>query len=105
MAGPFHPGDPVVYRKRKFSAHPGPRAVQVNPAPHGDEYAYSVDKFWRVIAVGAGGRLLVCTRRGKRHTVDAADPALRPASWWERLFWGHWFPAVGAASGQLPQPW
>jgi hypothetical protein len=88
------PGDQVIYRKQKHSTHPGRRAADVDPAPHGDDYAYQVDKFWTVIAVEPGGEVLVCTRRGKRLTIRADDPALRRAQWWERLLFRHRFPAV-----------
>jgi hypothetical protein len=92
MAARFRPGDVVVYRKRKVSARPGPRATGLAPAPRGELYAYSVDKFWRVEAVGPDGELVVRTRRGKRLTIPVGDPALRPAHWWERLFLRHRFP-------------
>lgn len=94
MAGRFRAGDPVIYRKQKFSRHPGRNAVGISPAAHGDDYSYRVEKFWRVIAVLPDGKLEICTRRGKRHTVSAEDPALRPASWWERFLYRHRFPAA-----------
>ena len=85
MTSRFRPGDVVVYRKQKSSLHPGPHAKDIKPAPHGDSYYYSVEKFWRVVAVRPDGTLIVRTRRGKQHTVTAGDPNLRPARWWERL--------------------
>jgi hypothetical protein len=97
MAGQFRPGDPVIYRKQKFSRHPGPNAVAITPASNGDDYSYSVDKYWRVVAVLPGRQLLLCTRRGKRHTVAADDPALHPASWWERLLFRRRFPPLSPA--------
>lgn len=39
-------GDLVVYRKSKRSTAPGPRAKNIQPATHGEEYGYSVDKYW-----------------------------------------------------------
>jgi hypothetical protein len=95
MAVRFRLGDVVVYRKRKVSACPGPRARGVSPAPRGESYSYSVDKFWRVVAVEPGGGLVVQTRRGKRHTLDADDPALRRTYWWERLLFRHRLPPAG----------
>jgi hypothetical protein len=92
MACHFRAGDPVVYRKQKFSRHPGRNAASIFPAANGDDYCYSVEKFWRVVAVAPDGKLEICTRRGKRHTVAADDPALRPASWWERLRYRRRFP-------------
>ena len=94
MRALFKPGDRVVYRKRKFSVHPGSHATAIFPAAHGDYYSYCVEKCWRVAAVHPDGMLVVCTRRGKRHTVAADDPALRPAHWWERLLFRHRFPAL-----------
>jgi hypothetical protein len=96
MGKALKPGDPVIYRKTKHSTHPGPRAAQVDPAAHGDDYTYQVDKFWIVVVVEADGRVEVCTRRGKRLTVRADDPALRRARWWERLLFRHRFPKLPA---------
>ena len=93
MAALFKPGDVVVYRKQKFSVHPGPNARAISPAAHGDYYSYCIDKFWRVVAVQPGGELVLCTRRGKQHTIAAADPALRRTHWWERLLFRHRFPS------------
>jgi hypothetical protein len=88
MSAHFRPGDVVVYRKQKSSVHPGRHARDIEPAPHGDLYSYSVEKFWRVVAVRTDDTLVVRTRKGKRHTVAAGDPNLRSAHWWERLlFW------------------
>jgi len=92
MLAGFQPGDVVVYRKQKSSVHPGPHARDIKPAPHGDSYSYSVDKFWRVISVLHDNTLVVLTRRGKQHTITADDPALRRAHWWERLLFRHRFP-------------
>jgi hypothetical protein len=88
----FRPGDVVVYRKQKSSQRPGPHARDIQPAPHGDLYSYSVEKFWRVIRVQPDDILLVRTRRGKQHTLPANDPNLRRTRWWERLLFWHRFP-------------
>jgi hypothetical protein len=97
MTVQFRPGDCVIYRKPKFSAHPGPHANGICPAPHGDYYSYCVDKFYRVIAVGPGNKVVVCTRRGRHHTLAADDPALRRAKWWERLLLRNRFPPQAPA--------
>lgn len=80
----FEPGDWVIYRKTKFSTHPGPRAENIAPASKGDEYAYTVDKFWVVEHCGEDGTLVLRTRRGKKHTVEEDAPQLRKANLWER---------------------
>jgi len=85
-------GDQVVFRMQKRSLAPGPRAKNVQPAPHGDEYGYNVEKYWRVAAKLPDGRLEVITRRGKRHEVRADDPRLRSAFWWERWLLRDRFP-------------
>ena len=80
----FQPGDWVVYRKTKHSPQPGPRAANVIAAEHGDDYTYTVDKYWIVEQVNDDGTLLLRTRRGKRHSIRPGDPSLRKARWWER---------------------
>lgn len=90
----FHAGDWVVYRKTKFSTHPGPRAQNVNPAQRGDLYAYTVDKFWVVVDVLSNGQLILQTRRGKEHIIRADDPNLHRARWWERLLYRRRFALV-----------
>jgi hypothetical protein len=92
MATRFRPGDVVVYHKQKNSLHPGAHARDIQPAPHGDSYSYTVDKFWRVVAVGPDDTIVVRTRRGKERTLAANDPNLRRVHWWERLFLWHRFP-------------
>lgn len=92
MSARFQPGDVVVYHKEKSSVHPGPHARDIQPAPHGDSYSYSVDKFWRVIGVLPDNTFVVLTRRGKQHTITADEPALRKAHWWERLLFRYRFP-------------
>jgi hypothetical protein len=97
MRSPFKPGDFVIYRKPKFSVHPGAHARDVCPSPNGDQYSYYVNKFWTVIAVEPGQNVVVRTRRGKQLTVPVGDPALRPARWWERILFRRRFPTLPAA--------
>ena len=79
----FAPGDWVIYRKSKRSPVPGPRAKQIAPSVHGDDYGYVVDKFWIVQEVLPDGRLRLRTRRGKDHQIAPDDPNLRRPRWWE----------------------
>jgi hypothetical protein len=90
----FKPGDFVIYRKQKHSVHPGPHAKDISPAPNGDYYSYYVDKFWTVMTVHSNRTVVICTRRGKQHTLVADDPALRRAHWWERLLFRSRFPSL-----------
>jgi hypothetical protein len=92
MTAHFKPGDCVIYRKQKFSVHPGPHAKDIRPAPYGDFYSYEVDKFWLVVAVERNNEITVRTRRGKHLTLNADDPALRRARWLERFLYRHRFP-------------
>jgi hypothetical protein len=92
VATHFRAGDCVIYRKQKLSAHPGPRARDVHPAPHGDPYSYCVLKCYRVVAVRPDHTLVVRTRRGRQRTLAEDDPALRGAHWWERLLFPGRFP-------------
>jgi hypothetical protein len=90
----FQSGDRVVYRKTKASVSPGPRAQNVSPSEHGDQYTYTVDKFWIVQQVLEDGALRLITRRGKEHIVQPTDPNLHRASWWERLWFRKRFDAI-----------
>lgn len=93
----FQPGDRVVYRKTKHSPQPGPRAEHIVPSQGGDDYAYCVDKYWLVKERTADEKIVVLTRRGKTHTLNADDPNLRHANLWERWFLGKRFPDAEAA--------
>ncbi|MEM7255683.1 MAG: hypothetical protein AAF493_30145 [Pseudomonadota bacterium] len=95
-------GDPVVYAKQKWSTSPGPRARNVGASASGDNYSYLVNKFWRVAAVLADERLVVTTRRGKRHVISVEDPCLRRPSVFERLRFGTRFPAAQSTSNLEP---
>jgi len=88
----YQPGDRVVYVANKHSRHPGPRAEAVNPEPNGEGYFYDVKKYWLVLEVTPEGILTVVTRRGKQRAVPASDPRLRPARWWENIFFSSRFP-------------
>ncbi|MEI8185528.1 MAG: hypothetical protein WCG19_02420 [Chlorobiaceae bacterium] len=70
----FRVGDKIVYHKPKSSFCPGPRAKQVYPLEHGEEYHYVVDKFWKVSKVNEDGTLDVVTRTGKKHRLKTSDP-------------------------------
>jgi hypothetical protein len=94
----FATGDWVFYRKLKHSASPGPRAVNISPAPKGELYSYFVVKFWIVQNVLIDGRLRLRTRRGKSHLIDASDPNLRRVSWWQRWIYKKRFRRVEAPS-------
>jgi hypothetical protein len=96
VAAHFRPGDCVIYRKSKLSAHPGRHAEDIRPAPNGDTYAYCVPKFYRVVAVLPDHTVVVRTRQGRRRTLPADDKALRRAHWWERLLCAGRFPPPGA---------
>ena len=92
MAARFRVGDIVIYRKQKSSTQPGPRPPDVHPATKGEFYSYFVDKYWRVVAVNPDNQIVVCTRKGKRHTVPADDPKIRGVRWWDWLLYWHRFP-------------
>jgi hypothetical protein len=99
LLGRYQPGDWVVYCKTKFSARPGLRAKNVRPAPGGDDYCYTIDKYWVVSSVRADGSLVLRTRRGKEHVTTADDPLLRPARFWERWIYRRRFHDCAAVGG------
>jgi hypothetical protein len=88
----------VIYSATKQSVHPGPRARLIRPS-RGESYSYAVDKLWAVREVLGDGRLVLVTRRGKRHVLTPGDIRLRRASWWERLVLRRRFPPL-----ELPLP-
>lgn len=88
----FQPGDWVIFRKLKYSTSPGRRAVNIQPSSRGEQYAYSVDKFWLVEETRQDGTLVLRTRRGKKRLVAGSDPNLRRAGMLDRLFHGTRFP-------------
>lgn len=92
MSQPFKVGDKVVYKKQKNSTSPGPRAKDIQPANFGEEYWYSVDKYWLVVNVNEDQTIDVVTRRGKRHRLEPNDQRLRHSAWWEKLIFGTRFP-------------
>jgi hypothetical protein len=94
MTAQFRSGDVVVYLKQKSTLHPGPRAKDIQPAPHGDYYTYEVEKLWRVIEVLPDNTLVVRTRKGKQHTIPADDPNLRRAHWWKMLLYWRRLPPL-----------
>lgn len=102
----FKPGDWVIYRLQKVSASPGPRAQDVVPAAHGEEYSYLVDKYWVVDEVLADGKLRLRTRRGKTHVVATTDRRLRRPRWWEKWLLAGRFHAVeeGAEGDEAAAP-
>jgi hypothetical protein len=89
----FQSGDLVVYTVTKQSPHPGPRARSVHPAELGEDYSYVVDKFWMVVGPAPGNKLTIVTRKGKTRVVDATDPLLRKANWWQKFRYRDRFPS------------
>lgn len=96
------PGDHIIYVKTKQSVHPGPRAKSVEPSAKGDDYSYVVDKFWTVAEIRDDNKVLLLTRRGKTHLVDADSPHLRQPRWWERLLFRNRFPTLPPAPQATP---
>lgn len=94
MSKAYIPGDPVIFRVTKQSTDPGPRAVDIHPAPSGETYSYQVDKFWTVKEIRQDGTLNLITRRGKERTVSKDDLRLRHARWWERWIYRQKFPKL-----------
>ena len=90
----WNPGDWAIYRKQKRSVSPGPRAEEVHAAAAGETYTYVVEKYWIVDEVLRNGEVRLRTRRGKQHVVQADDPRLRRARWWERILLASRFRAV-----------
>ncbi len=103
MRAKFAIGDRVIYTRDKYSNRPGPRAKNVSPTPHGETYAYQVDKYWVVSEFRPDGSIVLKTRRGKNHVVAEGDPRLRKARWWERLIYAGRFPSSEPTPPGAPQ--
>jgi hypothetical protein len=88
----LHAGDSIIYRKQKYSTHPGRRAYEIHPTTQGDDYSYFVDKFWTVENVLRDGRIVVTTRTHKHHYLLPNDPNLRRAGFIARLRYRNRFP-------------
>lgn len=104
MRPKFSTGDRVIYSRDKYSSRPGPRAKNVSPTPHGETYAYQVDKFWVVMEVKHDGSLVLKTRRGKMHVVPMEDSRVRRARWWEQLLYASRFPPVDLPAPNVGSP-
>ncbi len=76
----FRVGDKIIYHKPKSSFCPGPRARQIYPLEHGDNYHYIVDKFWEVAQINDDGTLDVVTRTGKKNRLQTLDPNIKKAN-------------------------
>ena len=100
----YSPGDWVIYRKSKRSTAPGPRAQGVKAATKGEKYSYVVDKYWVVEQTLPNGRLILKTRRGKRHQIDSTDLNLRHAGLLDRLFYRSRFKEADDESHHVTGP-
>ena len=100
----YKTGDAVVFRISKQSTDPGPRAVDIHPAPSGETYSYQVDKYWTVREVQADGTLQLVTRRGKERVVSPNDLRLRPARWWELWLYRDRFPKLAQIAALMSTP-
>lgn len=90
----IQPGDFVIYRKSKQSTQPSPRAENIHPARNGDNYLYTIDKFWVVEEVREDGTVVAATRRGKRNEIHSDDPLLKRANLIERFLYRSRFASI-----------
>jgi hypothetical protein len=93
----LHCGDRVIFSVTRHGTHPHVRAKDIRPAPHGEEYVYAVDKFW-IVTERRERLVVVRTRRGKVHCIEADDPRLRLAPLWQRLIYRSRFPTSSGCS-------
>lgn len=100
----FRPGDRVVFEKEKHSTSPGPRAREIRPETHGDGYYYRVDKYWIVTGIRDDGRLVLETRRGKRHVIEPDHKNLRHASLLEKWLHADRFPTPQELADAAAKP-
>lgn len=89
-------GDLVIYRQRKHGRQPALHARNVVPSPNGDDYSFTVKKYWVVSEVRPDGTLVTTSNTGKQRVVDQDDPLLTRATWMQRILYGSRFPNVNA---------
>lgn len=82
----FKKGDWVVYRKQKRGAIPTKRAINIHPFEKGEQYSYQIEKFWVVQDVLPDDKVILCTIKGNKKTVNTKDPGLYKASLLQRFF-------------------
>ena len=92
-AGGHRVGDRIVYIEPKCGECPGPRAEHIHPAAHGDDYGYTVAKYWIVSDIVDEHTIVAKTRTGKTHRVSVEDPCLRRATLFDLLLHRHSFPS------------
>jgi hypothetical protein len=85
MKRPFHRGDLVVLRVFGHATHPVDGAKAVYPSPCGEDYSYYLDAVATIEEVTPEGKILLLADDGAWHSVDSQSPAVRHATWWERL--------------------
>jgi hypothetical protein len=93
----YKTGDLIIYRKPKRSIRPGPRAKNIRPMEHGEEYTYEVDKFWRVVETSER-ELVMKTPGGKVHRISPNDPHIIKPNFFTSLLMRHRFPVEEAVS-------
>lgn len=86
-------GDKVVYLKPKHSSIPSPRGINVSPSDHGEDYDYTIKKYWTIFETD-GDTIACITRRNKIIEVKIGDPHLRKANLWERILLSSRFPKL-----------
>ena len=91
-------GDLVIYRQRKFGRQPALHARNIAPSPNGDDYSFTVEKYWVVSEVRDDGTLVAMSRTGKLRVLAQNDPLLTRATWMQRLLYRSRFPGVDGSS-------
>ena len=81
----FCPHDRVIFRRQRYKPRPGRHAREIRPAVNGDDYCYTINKYWVVSEILNDGQIVLQTPRGKRRVVRADDPNLRHASWLDKI--------------------
>jgi hypothetical protein len=94
---PFVPGQSVIYYKDKKSTSPSANAKEVRPQRSGEDYTYTIKKYWVVSDIEEHD-IVVMTRRGKKNRIPRNDPRLRRANLLERFIHKERFPILEKAS-------
>lgn len=84
-------GDKLIYHKPKHSSNPSLNAKDLKPSEHGEEYDYTIKKYW-IFLQEVDGYCTCLTPTFKLNYIKVTDVHLRKANIFEQIFFKRRFP-------------